>query len=1199
MNSISGPRAKAWFTSLPTSSPASDPEPAANSPKSSTSGYSHANFASSSSPNSTKPDNECSSDDDCFITAIQVRRRQNPVQEIPKTEKAEDEEPFGGRFAARAKDSRGKEDNSHATKPFPTASPISSTKGNKLAPSDAENNNCNGIFRPNAYGSNHEEVNGAEGAVNLSTSQTANSTHRNGTHIARHSRETPSIFGDGSSKRPLVIQDIETSSPSGSVEIAKRRRLSIDRHQSGGYDQVFSKDQPQPFRRETASSHSRHRTPLKPLGNNFGSFTRPSSNLDVEKSNEVAKAINNPPTTAGVKATEELHQIKEQAKEATISKPTKEEVPQDSAKAPIASLLGNKNAIDQTDTIVASGSQQNKATQSKLVGKAASNPTNTIVPPRSQPTKDTRGTQGDKNPASSLPATHRSAQATQSSLSKEEPSQLHYEETDADLYKRSESKQQQTKTARFINRLPIGEERTGYKFTAPRASNGFQQPPKEDGRPVRPPPAPRRKKTEIASSSKNPPAPTTNIAACPRTLPPAPPSRLYPPAAPPAPTKKAVPAQLGLSPTDPILQYVIKHTRKHPISESDSTRHYRSTEYLSKQEANEACRQRLQKMTNPNSNPHPFQAVDQRYGNKDLFQGTITYRDGGVQLYYVDEEEVMLGDLVEKRELSLDEKGLEIYSKSMWLVWAVRYYPREEEEEEQRLLGTGEQVVEVVEEGNEADDEDDGEEEEDLFGDKDIDGQLNEEITDLEVGEAQERTKESRVSATEGVDKADEADTLATSENLTDSGVQTNTDGSQTEGRQTQTQTELGLQTQQYITSNSQSQSNQALVGEQTQTTIQGHQGLEGGSEEARPEPHTPPDSQKQQPQPQPPNTQRPPTPPLPCDLYSPMPSSTEYSSSSDSDSERASLTTRRSLPNNIPPPPSPLPAFSVLKPESSDHGTFTTLRFANLEALEVFKALTKPETPARMSDVLYWREEVVPEVEARFREWSYDGKEREEGMEGREKGEYGSGIDERLFSVEWEPDAQRYKWPFRRVEVRVKELKLQGPKDLGGLEVKAPPSGSSRNSGTLIRSNTGGGSGAAALGFAASTTSTSGAATNGNAEADAAGTMATTSRAAKGTARVKVKVTATATASKTSTPNNDLAAQHKHYEDARAVLNAKKEKNKRPRPTRQEKGKGKAVDPVTTTETQDNGKEAGKGVLNVWAEELGVREEGQCSEEE
>lgn len=354
-----------------------------------------ATCASSTSPKSTKPDNECSSEYDCFITDIQVRRRQAPVQQIPKTEKAEDEEPFGGRFAARAKVSKGNADNSHASKPSLAAFPTSSTKGDKRAPPDTENNSCSGIFRPDAHRSNQEEVNGVEGVVNFSTSQTAISTNRNSTHIVRHSRETPSIFGAGSSKRPLVVQDIETSSRSGIIESVKRRKLSIGRHQSGSYSHILSRDQRKRLGQKTSSSHSRHRAPLKPLGNNFGSFTRLGSNLDKEKSKEVAKSISNTPATAGVKEAKELHQIKGQAKDATTSKPTEEEVLRDFAKASIASLFGDKTASNPTDTVAASGSQQIKATQDKLVGKAASNPTNTIGPPRSQPTKDTRGTRGD------------------------------------------------------------------------------------------------------------------------------------------------------------------------------------------------------------------------------------------------------------------------------------------------------------------------------------------------------------------------------------------------------------------------------------------------------------------------------------------------------------------------------------------------------------------------------------------------------------------------------------------------------------------------------------------------------------------------------------------------------------------------------------------------------------------------------------
>ena len=1282
MNSMFG-QAKAWFTPLPTISPASNTEPATSSPNSSISGQDHgvysipcniistetanshlqktANFASPTSLKNTKPDNESSSDDDCFITAIQKRRRENPVQAIPKTERSDNEEPFRGRFAVSAKDSMGTKDKSHADKSNTAAFPSSLTNHDKPPPSYTENSSGNASTRPNAHRSNPQEVRGNQprDVEDLSKAQSASSAESIGFHLPGHNTETSSIFGASSSKRPIDVDDIEVSSRSGSVDNAKRRKHGEDRHQLGSHDRIWSKDQLQRSGKKTGSSRSRYRTPFKPLNlKSLNFLTRPGDTLDNEKSKEVAKAIKNTPATAAAKATETIQQISEQAKETTPSKPTEDEVLQHFAEAPIATNFGNRTANNSTGTIAGSNSQHNKATgsifgvntatnptttivpsnswlneasRSKSAGKAPSVSTNTIIPPTTQPAKDTNCTHGDQNPAVTQPATDRNVQVTQPPVTKRKPSQPHYQETDEDLFKRVSSKQPPKKTARLVNSVPISGERTGYKFTAPSATNGSRQPPRED-RESRLQPASRRKKSANAPSTKNRPAPTTRPPT-PQHLShlsaasPAPEPASIAVNIPPPPAKNPIPVQSsGLSSTDPVLQYVVRHTGKHPLSESATTRHYRATVHLSKAEANEACRQRLERMTPKINEDNPFPEVARRCGHKTLFQGTITYPDGDIQLCYVEEEEVMLADLVEKRkgELLLDEKGLEIYTKPVWLVWAVRYYPREddeeeEREEEQRVLGTGEQrVVEVVDEGNEGDDEDDGEEEEDLFGDQDVDGQLNEGVRDLEMAEGQEGNKETGVSAS-GVETAGEEDTLRTSETLAESGVQTTTDGSQTDGRQTQTQPDLGLQKQQEqdITSNSQSQNNHTPPDNQRQTTTQRHRSLEGSCSEASvpvPGPHTPPDSQKQsqpQPQPRPPNNtkQRPPTPPLPCDLYSPPPPSTIYSSSTESDSSHLSPLTRikrRTLPNNYPPPPPPLPSSSLLHPITTDHGTFTTLRLANLEALEIFKLLTKPEVPARMSDVLHWKVEVVPEVEARFKQWSFygkgNGKEIDEGLggmgmdgeEGDDEKEYGNGIDENCLELEWEPDAERYKWRFRRIEVRVKELVLRGPKDLGGLEVKVPK-GARAGSGLGSKMAT-------ATGTAVASSSLGAAAGNGNGNVRRTGT---------GTGTGKATATATATATRTTTTGEQ---SWQHHKNARPIVKAKakeRKAKKRRRPTAAEKGKGRAVDvdPVdrgaTATEAQGGGgkgaAEADQGIVDVWAGEFGGgrNEEGEVSEEE
>ncbi|KAK3495182.1 uncharacterized protein B0T23DRAFT_395217 [Neurospora hispaniola] len=1096
MNSIFGP-AKSWFTSLPTSTQALDPEPAASSSNSSTPGHSHAIDTSSSSPKRTEPDDESSSDNNCFNTAIQDHLRQKPVQETPKEGKVDDKEPFGGRFehvrAAHAKESKGTEDSDDATK---------SLQANFAIP------------------------------------------------LTKHDAEV------GSSKRPLVVEDLEALGRSGSVDSAKRRRLSIGQHRSGYYEQLFSKDQRQRFKREPGSSHSRIRAPLRPLSKNGLSRMSPCTSLDQAKSKEIAKSIRNTPTTAGVKATEKVHQIKERAKEIQAPKRTEEQVVREFTKAPIDSIFGDKTA---------------------------SNPTNTISSSRGQPTKDARRTQGDKNPASSQPATHQTAQATQPSRSKEKPSVPRLTKADVDQFNIFKDKGPQTKHARIVNHLPssFNEERTGYKFTAQRATHDFQQSAKEYEGPARPSPASRRKKSAIPSSSKNPPAPTTSIHALPPTLTPTlPPPHHFPAALPPVPEpapdaaippppppKKAVPAQSLLSPTDVILQYVIKQTKKHPISESDSVRHYRSkVVYTSKKEANETCRRRVLNLLKEDI---PFQTVEQGYVGDHLFKGTIFYEDGDVQFYYVHEEAAMLGDVLEKRELWVDEEGMGIYAKRMWAVWAVRYYPSEEEETKSPGVGvgSGKGRVEVVDEGDEGDDEDDDEEEEDLFGCKDVDGQLNEGDVDAEAGETQK-----------------------ISEDQDTSGVQMNMD-SQTEGHQTQTEPEI--HTQQEITSKTQSETQtqpekQTHASPSTQleghptTNVQGHldphkMDVEGHS---RPwsglnlstNPPTPAQTEQNnsnstQPQNQPTNPPRPPTPPLPCTLYSPPPPSTIYSSSSESDSEDISHIRRRSLPNNIPPPPPPLPSSTLLTPATTLHGTFTTLRLANLEALEIFKALTKPEPPARMNDVSHWRDEVVPEAEARFKEWTNtNGQNNDDDVEiGKDTNEqgnendgddyYGNVIEKRPFNIEWEPDAHLFKWRFRKVQVWVQELELKGPKNLGG---------------------------------------------NGNAGDGPASISGAARPKARGAGTVKVKASTAATAA-TTTPNttaprtddDELANQHTYYRNAREELAAAKAKakgKKRRRPTKEEKGKGKAIDVDPVVPREGNGKPAVKEGEDEW----GGIEEGE-----
>ncbi|KAK3340999.1 hypothetical protein B0H65DRAFT_278433 [Neurospora tetraspora] len=1217
MNSIFGP-AKAWFVSLPTSSPASDPEPAARSSSNSTSGHSHANDASSSSPKSTKPDDESSSDDDCFNAAIQDRLRQNPVQEIPKEEKVEDKEPFGGRFenmrAVHAKESKGTEDSDHATKSLQPAFPISSIKHDKPTSSNTQSNNYNATSKPSTNGSNKGEGTESEGAINLPVSQSASSTNRIGTPIARHSRETPSIVETGSSKRPLVVQDIEALSRSGSVDSAKRRRLSIGRHQTPCFDQLFSKDQRQRFKRESGSSHSRTRAPSRPLSKNLVSRMSPGSNLDKAKSKEIVKSIRDTPTTAGAKATEKIQQIKERAKEAQTPKRTEEQVVREFTKAPIESLFGGKPASNPTGTIVASSSQQNKAAKSIFGDKTASNPTNTIVPSRSQPTKDTRGTQGDKNQTSRQPATHRAAQATQPSLPIKKPSQPGDAITYEDHFKHIKDKYPQPKPATIVNRLP-----------------DIQQSSKENGRPLRTPTARKRNKptATLASSSKNPPTPRTNINAGPTVLPsvPAPPHHL--PAAPsapepapaaaipPPPPTKAVPAQSLLSPTDVILQYVIYRTDKYCPLTDPNTPHFRTKPvFISKKEANETCGRRVFEWikTIPIED---FRNLDRQFMGNNLFQGTITYEDGDVQLYYVREEAKILGEVVKKRGLWLDEEGMGIYTKKMWAVWAVRYYSNGEEEEHQQQGqegkhegassvggGVGSGRVEVVDEGNEGDDEDDGEEDEDLLGDRTVNEQLNEGVVEVGEGVGQESSEGSGVMAGEGVDKTGEK----ISDDLDISVVQMNLD-SQTEGHQTQTEPEI--HTQQEVTSETQSKTqtqseNQSHASPQTQleghhrANIQGHPephktGVEGHSG-PQPEPNPPTNlstpartehnvSNPTQPQTQPTKPPRPPTPPLPCSLYSPPPPSTIYSSSSESDTEhpsRSSRTRGRSLPNNIPPPPPPLPSSILLTPKTTHHGTFTTLRLANLEVLEVFKQLARPGT-ARYSDVYHWREEVLPEAERVFKEMGCNDDDGDNDREGKEEG---GGIEKTPIKLEWVPDAQLFKWRFRKVEVWVEELELKGPKDLGGLEVKMPQ-GNSGNSGSfgpsgLSGSKTGSGSGS---GSGTGTASSSSATGNGNVRA--------------GT-RTGTTVKVTTTSPKTAPDNTPTThEQWKHYKNAQPVLAAKAKAKKRRRPTREEKGKGKAVDvdPVVTNKGTGNGAE--QGIVDAWAAELGGSEDGDLSEED
>ncbi|CCC08453.1 hypothetical protein SMACR_01997 [Sordaria macrospora] len=278
---------------------------------------------------------------------------------------------------------------------------------------------------------------------------------------------------------------------SGIIESVKRRKLSIGRHQSGSYSHILSRDQRKRLGQKTSSSHSRHRAPLKPLGNNFGSFTRLGSNLDKEKSKEVAKSISNTPATASVKEAKELHQIKGQAKDATTSKPTEEE--------------------------------------------GTSSPTGTENQHRRSPS----------NPA--------------------------------------------------------------YKAITPSSPPGCSFSSRSDS-------CSRHCCSFI--SSQNPS------------------SRAIP-----------LPAQSLFPPTEIILQYVIKQTRKHPISESKSVRHYPSKVYISKEEANEICRQRFLKLLKEDT---PFQTVDQRFASNNLFKGMIIYEDDEAQQYYVHEEETLVGDYREK-----------------------------------------------------------------------------------------------------------------------------------------------------------------------------------------------------------------------------------------------------------------------------------------------------------------------------------------------------------------------------------------------------------------------------------------------------------------------------------------------------------------------------------------------------------------------
>ncbi|KAK3399219.1 hypothetical protein B0T20DRAFT_497412 [Sordaria brevicollis] len=1117
--SIFGPR-KDSAGSLPTPSPNSDREIANSNIPTSDHNHDATNAASSSSEKRAMPNNAGSSDDDCMITAIHSVLQHNPVQPIPKREETEGEEPFGGRFrnipAARTGcSSTGKEDN--------------------------------GVSQSTANASNKEDV-----------------------HGSNQSTGAQRIFGTGPAKRPLVVDDDEPRSRNGgSFASSKKRRVDTEQHRLKNHHRQIS-----------TGDHSRKR--LKDSKSRPSSLARSVSNLDDAKSKlkELAKSIRNTPITAGAKATEKIQHIKERPKEAQTAKPTQEQVVQEFLHAPIGSIGGPRLGSNPTDAAVGSSSHQHKTTGNIVGGKTVPTrkTTDNIVSPNSQRNRDTRGTQGDKNQAPNIheptfrktPAkqpTHQNAQAKQPSHSTGESSRHAAGEADAALFKHFEAAYKPEKTTvRIVNKLPIPEERTGYRFTSQHATDDSHQLPREDGRPTRAALPRKRNKPAQASSSKLPPSTQTvgtTIIPSASPTPPEPTSPVAPvapvaPALPPAPPRKAVPAESVLAPTEIIFQYVIYHTQKYD-PDTEAAHNRRDNVYTSKKEANETCRQRFRDLVKADT---AFETIERHIDRYGLFVGRITYEDGDVQDYYVREEQAQLGDLVQKRKLWLDEEGVGIYTKRLWDVWSVRYYPVEEETKQQDGAvgvesGRVEEVLDEGDEGDEGDDADDGEEEEDLFADRDIEGQRDHGTTELGAGVVQENDEASGVMAGE-VDTPGEANILATSEHMTDS---------QTEGNQTQTQDES--QTQQISSDDDQSNPTPSNIQAQTLSSSQTHPSL---PENPKPQPEPISRGQTlQQPQAEAPTARdtaqqsrsgpingngrpRLPTPPLPCDLYTPPPPSTIYSS--DSDEEDIDISPPRTLPNNIRHSP-PCPSMN-LDPKIELHATFTTLRLANLEVLKVFEDLTRPES-GRIDDVMHWRDVVLSELKGSFRLWTYENTGPYVGEDGDAQApEYGDNIEHSVFRWPWKPPRQ-YRWRFRKIEVWVEERKLVGPKDLGGLEVKIPKEKSLKAS----QPKTGAPESGSGSGTAAASSSTAPDNSNTNTESQ---TGTSTGNAPGGTSKTNG----------TSTLTEDLGNQHAYFQKIKAKVKANqveaKKKKPRRRPTAKEKGKGKAVDfadPVATTATE------------------------------
>lgn len=236
----------------------------------------------------------------------------------------------------------------------------------------------------------------------------------------------------------------------------------------------------------------------------------------------------------------------------------------------------------------------------------------------------------------------------------------------------------------------------------------------------------------------------------------------------------------------------------------------------------------------------------------------------------------------------------------------------------------------------------------------------------------------------------------------------------------------------------------------------------------------------------------------------------------------------------------------------------------------------------------------------AEFRAWTYEGQDPYEGENGdTTAAEYGDGIEQRAFSSEWMSPRQQFRWQFRKTEVWVKELKLVGPKDLGGLEVKMPKEKSTPGKSSLGMGPKGaaGSKPEAGADMQASTCIPAG-------EVGPSSTPGPKPTKEKGAGTtLKVKTTTAAPQRK----DKKLADQYTNYNNARSRVKAKAEAKQRRRPTAKEKWKGKAVDPVDKVDpgasggSQGNYKDGGLEVIvNVDAPVVeGDSEEKDVSEEE